>query len=48
MFVMIFFATFVWNISHSKKKLARYDKKMYIGKDDVPTWCKQFYYDFFS
>ena len=19
-----------------------------IGKEDVPTWCKQFYYDFFS
>ena len=21
---------------------------LYISKEDVPTWCKQFYYDFFS
>jgi len=21
---------------------------IYISKEDVPTWCKQFYYDFFS
>jgi hypothetical protein len=28
--VFIFCTAFVWNISHSKKKRARYDKKMYI------------------
>jgi len=31
MFVLIFSTTFVWNISHSKKKWQRYDKKIYIG-----------------
>ena len=30
MCVLIFSTTFVWNISHSKKKRARYDK-MYVG-----------------
>ena len=29
--VLISSTTFVWNISHSKKNWARYDKKMYIG-----------------
>jgi hypothetical protein len=29
--VLIFSTTFVRNISHSKKKWARYDKKIYIG-----------------
>jgi hypothetical protein len=29
--VLIFSTTFVWDISHSKKKWARYYKKMYIG-----------------
>jgi hypothetical protein len=29
--VLIFPTTFVWNISHSKTKWARYDKIMYIG-----------------
>ena len=29
--VLIFSTTFVWNISHSKKKWAWYDKKMCIG-----------------
>ena len=29
--VLIFSVTFVCTISHSKKKWARYDKKMYIG-----------------
>jgi hypothetical protein len=38
MWVLIFSTTFVWNISHSKKKRARYDKKcilvfMYSGAD---------------
>ena len=28
---LIFLYNFVWNISHSKMKRARYDKKMYIG-----------------
>jgi len=31
MCVLIFFTTFMWNISHSKKKWARYDQKLYIG-----------------
>jgi hypothetical protein len=31
MCVLILSTTFVWNIPHSKKKLARYYKKMYIG-----------------
>ena len=31
MYFVIFSTTFVWNISHSKKKWARHDKKMYIG-----------------
>ena len=31
MWVWIFSTTCVWNISHSKKKWARYNKKMYIG-----------------
>ena len=30
-FVLIFSVTFVWNISHSKKNWARYDKQMHIG-----------------
>jgi hypothetical protein len=30
MCVLIFCTTFVWNISHSKKKWARYDKITYI------------------
>jgi hypothetical protein len=29
--VLIFTVTFVWNISHSKKKWARYDKKRILG-----------------
>jgi hypothetical protein len=29
--VLIFSTTSFWNISHSKKKWERYDKKMYIG-----------------
>jgi len=29
--VLIFSTTFVWNISHSKKKWERYDKTMYNG-----------------
>ena len=29
--ILIFSTTYVWSISHSKKKWARYDKKMYIG-----------------
>jgi hypothetical protein len=32
MCVLIFSITSVWNISHSKKKLARYDNKMYVGR----------------
>jgi hypothetical protein len=31
MCVLIFSTAFVWNISHSKKKWARCDQKMYIG-----------------
>jgi hypothetical protein len=31
MCVLIFSTTFIWNISHFKKKWATYDKKMYIG-----------------
>jgi hypothetical protein len=31
MCVLVFSTTFVSNVSHSKKKRARYDKKMYIG-----------------
>jgi len=30
MFVLICSTTFVWNISHSKKKWAKYDQKKYI------------------
>jgi len=30
MCVLIFSTTFVWSIAHSKKKWARYDKKMYV------------------
>ena len=31
MCVLIFSTTFAWNISHSKKKSTRYDRKIYIG-----------------
>ena len=31
MCVLIFSTTFVWNISHSKKNSARFDKKTHIG-----------------
>jgi len=31
MYVLIFSTTSVWNVYHSKKKWAKYDKKMYIG-----------------
>ena len=31
MCVLIFSTTFVWNLSHSKKTGARYDKEVYIG-----------------
>jgi len=34
--VLIFFTTFVWNISHSKKKLARYDSNFYWSSCKVP------------
>ena len=30
-FFLILYTTFGWDISHYKKKWARYDKKMYIG-----------------
>ena len=35
MWVLIFYATFVWNISHSKKNWARYDKNCIL----VFVWC---------
>jgi len=41
--VLMFSVTFVWNISHSKKKWARYDKKMYIG---LRVKCPLFLSDF--
>ena len=54
--VLIFSATFVWNISHFKKKWAKYDNKFYIsltvhhvmilGK--LPTCCTNFFYVFIS
>jgi len=31
MCVLFFSTAFVWNISHSKKNWAKYDKKMYGG-----------------
>ena len=42
--VLIFSTTFVWNISHSKKKWARYDQKyVYIG---LHVKCPLFLSDF--
>jgi len=38
-----FLYKFVWSISHSKKNLARYDKKIYIGLHfEVPVILVRF------
>ena len=31
-----------------KTELSIHTKLQNVSKEDVPTWCKQFYYDFFS
>jgi len=35
MWVLIFFITFVWNMSHSKKKWARYDQEFILWSRKV-------------
>ena len=51
--VLIFSKTFVWNISHSKKKWARYDKNVYWYSCKVPfilvrIWWNSNFIDRFS
>ena len=39
MFILIFSTTFVWNISHSEKNLARYNVKYPLFSADLnETW----------
>jgi len=40
--VLIFSATFACNISHSKKKWARYEKNVYSSSRNVPLILVQF------
>jgi hypothetical protein len=40
--VLVFSTTFVWNISHSKKKWARYDKNVYRSSCKVPVILVRF------
>jgi len=42
MWVLIFSATFVWNISLSKKKWARYDKNLFWSSCKVPLFLTDF------
>ena len=53
MCVSIFSANFVWNISYSKKNLARYDQNVYWSSCKVPVthvrfWWNVYFRDRFS
>ena len=51
-YIYIYFDhTIITNVMHwilFIRKILLLSCIIYISKEDVPTWCKQFYYDFFS
>jgi len=50
-FITAFTHTNCWNKIPKCQQITAFDVSVtvhHIYKEDVPTWCKQFYYDFFS